>query len=163
MQHIAPEQLFAAAKRLNLRWHANAADTDDCIVAFENPDATYFEHLCHELSHAILLGIMPGPHLADRVEKTLENFEASELNETHAFAVTMGVFDSFGLPYDESDMVEANAVQVGYSRRDIPRIWSEFRCQKEYSNAVDRIANIFLEETSSTSTVSSIASAPVMG
>lgn len=155
-----PEQLYAAARRLNERWEAGAADADDCIVPFENPEATYLEHVCHEMAHAVLLGLEFGPQLSDRVEaavdrlRTSYGIEASELNETQAFAVVMGVFDVLGVPYDRADMFEANRMQVHYMRESIADVWSNFRC----TDAINKIARVLIEETSATSTESSTRS-----
>lgn len=78
-------------------------------------DGTFgvFEHLCHELAHAFILNIEPGPGFSGEIEKTLKTFSPDKAieNEAEAWAVEWYALSSVGAPFEWGDVVEGAAVQ----------------------------------------------------
>lgn len=149
---------YALACRLARDWNLwgeRASDADmDGIVPFENTENSVVEHLCHELAHAALLGIAPGPALANRVSAAIRVMEvleptAVDQNELETFSVVMDVLTSLGIKYDRQVMAEAAEIQMHCNedpREMIDAVWNEFEHTPRRAAAVQTVLETLQRE-----------------
>ena len=150
---ITRANLRALAVRLNNEWTLNSVEGfDDNIVPFLNPEDSLVEHMLHELGHAVLLGLEPGPDLAARVSKALKAGEHNEelfaeTNEMWTFAVVMGTLRRLGVRFTLVDMLSAAEVQCCYVEpKEIPTVWRLFRRTEAYEAAIQEVIHIISEQ-----------------
>lgn len=152
------EALYARALKLRERYDIDQFFTEeDTIVPFADVRAGIVEHVCHELGHALLLGVARGPDLPKRIGKAIYALAAvdpdaeieprshlCDVNEIETFAVVMCVFDDLGIRYGMGDMIDAVKMQVGGGPRRIRRAWRAFRNTDVCAAAVAEILSELL-------------------
>lgn len=138
------ERLFTAATKM--------ADVmgiefpDDGVVPLEDPRLEAVEHVCHELAHALLLGIpVIRKHtvLSDRIEVALRELdgEAAECNEALCFVVERAVLPELGIEVEEAALYDALLVQVRSAEAE--SLFTDSDVSEEAADAIRRIPMIF--------------------
>src|SRR5262249_17772638 len=121
-------------------------DEDDTFIPFVDPRLGVIEHVCHELAHAALLGLLYGPNLPERISRTLKRRDhsdpetPSERNEVETFAVVMEVFERLRFSIEEGVMLDAAGIQVNWQEIDIENAWESFRGTTRCHEAADRVS-----------------------
>lgn len=155
-EHFA--KLFAACVRLE-KWldvQAEANPFTSGMLSVDDGRLARVEHVCHELGHAVLLGIGLGPKLEDRVEAELKTDWASklarvhigrwtraELNEVQTFAVEMAAMEALGFELDYG-VFEGMCLGQVFGTREIVRAeWDAFRSTKRCQRLAQRIVAVF--------------------
>ena len=138
---ITREGLRRLAARLDKKWTLNAPADDESIVPFKDPRDARLEHLLHELGHAVLLGVEPGPMLSLRIGAEtgrLKNWPfpgaraLMEENELETFAVVMRVLPRLGIRCDRWTMCDAAQIQVELRPEEIEAFWSAFEADEDW-------------------------------
>jgi len=153
MDKILLERLYKVAMFMDEKWTLNMPPEGDDIVPCGDYQSSCVEHACHELSHALLLGLPLKENLAKSITTKLEEhphrgshlsvhrrngWGANETNEIHTFAITIMAMRMMGFEIDDVDGVltfaEACEVQTGGDRVEIvyafARYWQTKRCEQ---------------------------------
>lgn len=158
---MRPEDYFAAAGRLNLRY--------GCLVPFKlslstidlgSLAANRLEGVIHEIAHALLLGLPLKRSLAKTVGNTLRQRTRWDTytNETETIAVTTGVLRKMRVPFRVGDMLNENHSKVnspmerllGYGAEnryyDVEHVWRRFFRTRRYRETVKAVMDVFEKE-----------------
>jgi hypothetical protein len=93
--------LVLLANLLAEEWGVSIGPDD--AVRVGHPELGSLENLVHELAHAALLGMAPGPNLADAVSRALGTFPepVRVLHEAAALVVEFRALEGLGLASDD--------------------------------------------------------------
>lgn len=144
------DHLLAAAAVLNDEWGCLALVGDEAVVPCTTRDLEVAEHVLHELAHAALLGVEPGPNISDRLGVLIRDLDSrdADLNEVEAHRVVMEVFARIGYQVGAAAFVEAAALQMqelSTDARTIERRWRRFRRTTRFEAAVQTVLAALLE------------------
>lgn len=159
MTEIKLQRLYTVAKGMDRAWglHASESEADD-VVPCRDHRVSVVEHACHEMGHALLLGLLPGPSLAYRIGLALSSkpirrssyaqhrrvgWGANETNEIQTFAITIAAMTLMGFECVVEVFAEACEVQVGGSKKDIIKAIRSFERTRRCLRLAKRIVREF--------------------
>jgi hypothetical protein len=148
------EKVCDVAAQLNTRWHCHGGKGDDAIISCVDPRIEILEHVCHELAHAVTLGIQLGPELAARigafVRLTASNepdgLDFGEDNELHCHAIVMRVMRRLGFSVSTDVFFAAAEMQID-GLRNIAFVWRRYMRTTQFEAATQSVLAILLERT----------------
>lgn len=144
------QQLFEAATAMNKAWSMEVPSEEEDIVPCGDHRASAIEHVCHELSHAILLNVALGPKLSDRIAKRLKErverkprhyrgWSANDENEIQCFGATIVAMTNMGFECDIEVFVDACLVQTGGPKYEVTEAVSSFMDTERCTKVAERI------------------------
>lgn len=146
------QEICAVADTLNKIWHLHAETGDDAIISAADPELEVLEHVCHELAHALTLGIRLGPGLASRIGEGIRTIlhnqpdgnEFAEDNELECHAIVQRVLRLLGFRVSSIDFYAAAEMQLN-EHRNICMYWNKYRRSTQYEAAVQAVMAVLLE------------------
>jgi hypothetical protein len=120
---------------------------DEVVLGFEEPEHDCIEHVCHELAHAILLGLpLFDGKLSDAIAAELSHLrhpsDFADWNEAMCFVVERQVLKKLDIEVDDLTLRDALEMQVGLNLGAIEAFTSG-EDHEETHEAILRIPRIF--------------------